>query len=418
MPDSRYPRPLPGGRALDLLNFFLANVQTGFGPFVAVYLTANKWTEGDIGLALSVGTIVGVASQLPAGALVDAAASKRVAAAAAIGGVIAAALLLALWPVTLSVLASEVIHGLASSVLTPAIAALSLGLVGRAALGERLGRNAAFAAVGNGLAAAAMGAAGSTLGTGAVFWLTAALGLPALVSLAAMGPVAGNNVPAGRRTGLDLSGLAALASDRRLQVFAAVIVLFFLANGAVLPLAASLVTRQAGDQASMIIAAAIVLPQIVVAAASRQVGRQAERRGRRPLLLLGWGLLPVPALLLVALPGSAVLLAGQVIGGISSAVVGVMLPLMAADLTRERGHFNLCIGLFGLCAAAGATLSTALAGAVADAAGNRVAFLFLAVAGTAGALLMAAAMPETRLKSQGAPAARGPSRVDHAEAQE
>ena len=410
MSDAHLPRSRPGGRALDLLNFFLANVQTGFGPFVAVYLTAHKWTEGDIGLALSVGTIVGVASQLPAGALVDAAASKRVAAAAAIAGVIAAALLLALWPITLSVLAAEVIHGLASSVLTPAIAALSLGLVGRAALGERLGRNAAFAAVGNGLAAAAMGAAGSVLGTGAVFWLTAALGLPALAALAAMGPVGGNAVVTRPRRGIDRRGLAGLVADRRLQVFAAAVMLFFLANGAVLPLAASLVTRQAGDRASLIIAAAIVLPQVVVAATSGLVGRQAERRGRRPLLLLGWGVLPLPALLLVALPGSAVLLAGQVIGGISSAVVGVMLPLMAADLTRERGHFNLCIGLFGLCAAAGATLSTALAGAVADAAGNRVAFLCLAVAGLAGAALVWSLMPETR-------DAPGP-RVDPRQAQE
>ncbi|HVB66594.1 MAG TPA: MFS transporter, partial [Acetobacteraceae bacterium] len=79
MPDLRPPGPGHGQRALDLLNFFLANVQTGFGPFVAVYLTAHKWTEGDIGLMLSVGTIVGVASQLPAGALVDAAESKRAA---------------------------------------------------------------------------------------------------------------------------------------------------------------------------------------------------------------------------------------------------------------------------------------------------------------------------------------------------
>ena len=405
MADAPTARPGHGGRALDLVNFFLANVQTGFGPFVAVYLTAHKWTEGDIGLALSVGTIVGVASQLPAGALVDAARSKRVAAAAAIGGVIAAALLLAVWPITLAVLAAEAIHGLASSVLTPAIAALSLGLVGRAALGERLGRNASFGALGNGLAAAAMGAVGSVLGSRAVFWLTAVLGLPALVALAAMGRAGGPaGAERGASPGLDRRALAGLVADRRLVVFAGATVLFFLGNGAVLPLAASLVTQQMGDRASLIIAAAIVLPQAVVAVASSLVGRLAERVGRRPLLLLGWGALPLPALLLVAQPGPAILLAGQTIGGISAAVVGVMLPLIAADLTRERGHFNLCIGLFGLCAAAGATLSTALAGAVADAAGNRIAFAGLAAVGLVGVALLWAAMPETR--AGGAPAPR------------
>jgi MFS family permease len=390
------PRPGHGRRALDLLNFFLANVQTGFGPFVAVYLTSQKWTEGEIGLVLSIGTVVGVMSQLPAGALVDAAASKRAAAAAAIGGVIAAALLLAIWPIALSVVAAEVIHGLASSMLTPAVAALSLGLVGRAALGERLGRNAAFGALGNGLAAAAMGAAGSVLGTGSVFWLTAALGLPALAALAAMGPpgrVA--TAPRGAER-FDRRALASLAADRRLRVFAGATVLLFLSNGALLPLAASLVTRQAGASASLLIAAAIVLPQAVVAVASGAVGRQAERRGRRPVLLLGWAMQPVPALLLLAVPGPGALLAGQALGGITAAVVGVMLPLIAADISRERGHFNLCIGVFGLCAAAGAALSTALAGEVADSAGNPAAFLFLAVAGLAGLTLIGLAMPETR----------------------
>ncbi|MDE2581103.1 MAG: MFS transporter [Rhodospirillales bacterium] len=416
MPESRFPRPGHGGRALDLLNFFLANVQTGFGPFVAVYLTTQKWTEGDIGLMISVGTIVSVASQVPAGLLVDAARSKRIAAGAAIGGVMAAALLLALWPIALSVLAAEVIHGMASSVLTPAIAALSLGLVGHAALGERLGRNASFAALGNGLAAAAMGAAGSALGTRSVFWLTAGLGLPALAALAAMGR---RGAPAAHATEekerLTRRALSALLRDRRLLVFGSAIALFFLSNGAVLPLAASLVTRQAGDRASLLIAAAIVLPQAVVTLASGAVGRQAERLGRRPLLLLGWGLLPLPALLLALLPATGPLLAGQAIGGISAAVGGVMLPLIAADLSRELGHFNLCVGLFGLCAAAGATLSTALAGAVADAAGNRVAFTCLAVAGLAALALLWAAMPETRIA---AVAAARPRRVDPRQAQE
>ena len=473
MPDPRPPGPGRGQRALDLLNFFLANVQTGFGPFVAVYLTAQKWTEGDIGLMLSVGSIVSVASQLPTGALVDAAKSKRAAAAAAIGGVMAAALLLAVWPVALSVLVAEVLHGVASSVLTPAIAALSLGLVGRAALGARLGRNAAFGALGNGLAAAAMGAAGSTLGTRSVFWLTAALGLPALAAVAMIprhassgtaspgfalpeaappGAAIRTSAPGeaptarrawyrgrGRRGGRTAAGVAAsqdatstatagaprtapafradviaLLGDRRLLVFAGAIVLFFLANAAVLPLAASLMTQQVGMRASLIIAAAIVLPQAVVALTSGWVGREAERRGRRPLLLLGWTILPLPGLLLALLPTPAVLLAGQAVGGISAAVVGVMLPLTAADLTRKSGHFNLCIGLFGLCAAGGATLGTAFGGAVADMAGNRVAFFCLAAVGLAGVALLGAAMPETQANT---PAGRA-VRVDPREAPE
>ena len=68
-------------RALDWLNFFVANVQTGFGPFIASYLASHKWTQGEIGMALSVGTISAMVSQVPGGAAVDALRNKKAAAA-------------------------------------------------------------------------------------------------------------------------------------------------------------------------------------------------------------------------------------------------------------------------------------------------------------------------------------------------
>src|SRR3954463_1057406 len=140
-----------GPRALDFLNFFVADVQTGFGPFVAVYLTTNKWTQVEIGFALTLGTVVALISQIPAGALVDALHNKRIAASVALIGVIIAALLLAIQPTVLPVLVAQVLHAFASCMLTPSIAAISLHLVGHSGLGERLGRNARFASIGNGL---------------------------------------------------------------------------------------------------------------------------------------------------------------------------------------------------------------------------------------------------------------------------
>ncbi len=138
-----------GLRGLDWLNFFVANFQTGFGPFISVYLTGAGWTQGAIGAALSAGTITAMASQVPAGALVDAVPSKRKAAAAAIAGIILSALLIALWPAFLPIIVAEALHSFASAVLGPAIAAITLVLVESAAFGERLGRNARYAAIGN-----------------------------------------------------------------------------------------------------------------------------------------------------------------------------------------------------------------------------------------------------------------------------
>src|SRR5215213_8187753 len=172
---------LRGNRALDLANFFIADVQTGFGPFVAVYLTTMKWTQVEIGFALTLGTMTSLVSQLPGGALVDFMRNKRLVACAALIGIIIAALLLAMLPHRLPVLVAQMLHGFSSCIITPAIAAISLHLAGHAALGERLGRNARYAAIGNGMAAAVMGATGAYFSSQFVFLLTAALCVPALL---------------------------------------------------------------------------------------------------------------------------------------------------------------------------------------------------------------------------------------------
>lgn len=392
-------------RALDLLNFFVADVQTGFGPFVAVYLTTIKWTQVEIGFALTLGTVTSLVSQLPAGVLVDAMRNKRAAAAGAIVAIIVAALLLALMPEHLPVLAAQILHGFASCVLTPAIAAISLRLAGHAALGERLGRNARFASIGNGLAAAVLGATGAYFSSRAVFLLTAALCVPALFALRSIG--AGGHARAQTTSQvLDIAGLKRLIADRRLLIVGICVLLFHLSNAAMLPLAASAVTMRAGHFANLVIASCIIVPQIVVALLSPWMGRAAQRIGRRRLLLLGWGALPLRGLLLAVLPGSWPLVAGQAVSGISAAVFGVLLPLLAADLTLGSSHFNLCMGILGLAIYLGAGASTSLSGGIAETAGMQAAFLALAGIGAVAFLTVWLLMPETRPADEAPSASR------------
>ena len=386
----------PGGdRALDLVNFFVADVQTGFGPFVAVYLTTHKWTQVEIGFALTLGTMTSLISQLPAGALVDSMHNKRAVASGALVAIIIAAMLLAVLPQQLPVLVAQMLHGFASCIITPAIAAISLHLAGHAALGERLGRNARFASIGNGLAAAVMGATGAYLSSQFVFLLTAALCIPALVALWSIGsgPHARTQTTSGV---MDIAGLKRLLADRRLLIFAVCVLLFHLSNAAMLPLAGAAVTMRAGHFANLIIAACIVVPQFIVAALSPWVGRAAQRVGRKRLLLLGWGALPLRGLLLAVLPGSWPLVMGQAISGVSAAVFGVLLPLLAADLTLGTAHFNLCMGMLGLAMYLGAAASTTASGGIADAAGMEIAFLCLSAVGAIGFLVLWQIMPETR----------------------
>lgn len=393
------PRSL---RALDWVNFFVANVQTGFGPFIASYLASHKWTQGEIGLVLSIGTISAMVSQVPGGAAVDALKNKKGAAAWAIAAIILSALLLAVSPTIVPVIAAEVFHGFASCMLTPAMAAISFALVGRANLGNRLGRNARWASIGSAVAAGLMGLTGEYISARAVFWLTAGLAMPALIALSMIQPtdtVAPPSAPG--RGGNTMAGepretIFQLLRDRRMLVFAACVVLFHLSNAAMLNLAAGEVTAGMGDNVQLVIAACIIVPQAIVAMLSPWVGRSAQRWGRRPILLLGFSALPVRALLFAGVSSPYLLVPVQMLDGISAAVFGVMLPLIAADVAGDKGRYNLCIGLFGLAAGIGATLSTTLAGFAADHFGNTMSFFGLAAAGAVAVALVAAAMPETR----------------------
>ncbi len=391
------------GRGLDLFSALVASVQTGFGPFVAVYLASEAWTQQEIGAALSLGTIAAMLSQVPAGAAVDATSSKRVAAFVACVAVAASALLLAVWPVRGPVLLAEVLHGFASCMLGPAIAAVSLQMAGRAGFGERLGRNARWAALGSGAAAAVMGVVGSW-SEAAVFWLTAALMGPALLALGQVRVKQSDQGDAGMdppemRTGRGW----AVVRDWRVLGLALCVGLFHLGNAAVLPLVSVGLTRSSGSRASLVIAACIVLPQLLVAAISPWVGRAAGRVGVRALLVVAMGALPLRAGLLAVVGGwgPVPVVLVQLLDGLSAAGLGVLLPLVVADLTRGTGRFNLVMGALGLAAALGATVSTGAAGFVADRYGMGAALWALAGAGALATVAVGVGPVATGVRAAG-----------------
>lgn len=387
-------------RGLDWVNFFVANVQTGFGPFLAVYLTTQGWTQTHIGLLLTVSGGMALAGQMPGGALVDWVRSPRPLAFYAIIAIALSAVLIALQPTFLAVLGAQALHVGASCILGPGIAALSLGLVGHAGLGERLGRNAAFAAIGSGLAAALMGGIGH-LSAGAVFYVTALLAIPALVALSWIREseldtrAAHGGVPNPRDADSAVS-VRQILTNRPLLVFCICILFFHLANAAMLPLMAGIVTMRSSEWASVMVAACIVAPQLMVAAISPWVGRKAQIWGRRGLLLLGFVGLPLRGLLFAFVTDPYVLVAVQILDGFSGAALGVLTPLIVADVTRGTGHFNLALGIVGTAIGVGGALSTGFAGYMADTFGSAVAFISLGTVGLMGLLLAWLHLPETR----------------------
>jgi MFS family permease len=386
------------GRGLDWFNLFVANIQTGFGPFIAVYLVSQRWTQTSIGLALSIGTVAAMASQVPAGAVVDAIPNKTRVAAFSVLAFTACALMFAIYPIPLFVYLAEILHGISSCTLGPAIAAMSLVITGRFAMGLRLGRNARYAAVGNGVGALLMGACGQYISERAVFYLTAAFTLPALVALLPLRRVAvaaGELRPAPRRQGQRRTQFLHVLADRRLLIFCGCAMLFTFANSPMLTLMSGTMTAKVGNP-SLLIAACIVLPQIIVALASPAVGRLAERRGRRIVLIIGFCMLPLRGLLFAVSTNPTLVVAVQALDGIGGACFGIMMPLVVSDVAARTGHFNLSLGFAGFGVGIGATLSAPAAGWLADHFGMRLAFFFLAAVGLAAVALVSAAMPETR----------------------
>jgi len=355
----------------------------------------------DIGLILTVGSLVALAGQMPGGALVDAARSERLVAGLSVAAIAISALAYAISPIFIVVLAATVLHSVASCVLGPAIAAISLGLVGHEAIGDRLGRNARFSSLGNGFAAAAMGVCGYFLSIRAVFFITAALAGPALLALRLISPreidpERAHGGPRERPAGNLAPEILGLAGKRPLWILAVCLMLFHLANAAMLPLMGSVLTMRSSQWATVMIAASIVGPQLVVAIFSPWVGRKARTWGRRPLLLVAFAALPLRGILFATVTNPYSLVVVQLLDGVTAAVFAVLVPLVIADVTRGTGHFNLGQGIVGTMIGIGASVSPTYAGYLSDRFSSPIAFLGLTAVAMLGFAATWALMPETR----------------------
>jgi len=396
--------PSPSGnsvRGLDGVNLFLAGALSGFGPYVAAFLAEQKWTQQNIGYVLTAAGFAGLLSQLPGGAVLDAMRSKRTAVALGAAVVAAGALIIALWPSFPLVLTALVLQGITGGFLGLAIASISLGLVGHAALAERLGRNQRFASSGGVVAAGLMGLIAYFLSYRAIFFVAAALVVPLL---AALGRIQPSDIHFGRASCLpDHQGLSApprarlrsLSKSRGLLIFAGCVFLFQMANASMLPLASEAFGYSKQALSSLIVSALIMVPQVIVAIMAPWVGRRANIWGRRPLLLVGFAALPIRALVFAWTANPTILIAAQVLDGISGTMLGVLTALIIADLTMGTGRFNLAQGFVGTMSGIGASLSTTLSGIVAGSLGRTAGFLGIAAVALAAVLLLSLLMPET-----------------------
>jgi MFS family permease len=377
---------------LDWLNFFMADVETAFGPFVATYLTSQGWSQGAVGSAFTVNSAITLSTQIPTGWLVDWMRRKRVILAACLACIAGGSLLMAFFPRYGAVVVAEALHGITGGAVPTALAAVALGLVGHRAFHTRIGRNQRYKALGNAVTAALMGILGYSVAPRAPFLVAAGLCLPAAGALALIGGKEIDYARA-RQAGPQDSGHARsrdLFKNRNLIVFAVCLFLFQFVSASLLPLASERLTHKHASVSALVTSALVAVPQLITALIAGWIAARADSLGRKRLLVLAFAAQLARAVLFIPATSLWVLLAVQALGGLTAPVIGIMQPLVVADCTRQTGRYNVTLGAVGMIAMSGATISTTATGFLAQAFGFTTAFLALALtAGGRSAHLMA-----------------------------
>jgi MFS family permease len=402
------PRQAAPERTLDALNFFLADVRDGLGPYLAIYLLAVRgpshgWNEATVGLVLTIAGIVGLVAQTPAGSLIDRSRNKpRI--------VMAAALLVTLSSVSLPLVSgftvvtiTQSIAAVAGAIFAPAISAITLGLVGSKMFAKRVGRNEAFNHAGNAVSAALAGVLAWKFGPVVVFWLMGGLTLASIVSALR---IRNDDIDNEVARGLDCapeegceepSGWKVLLENRPLLVFAGVAFLFHLANAAMLTSVSQLLAKTVGkDLATSLTAACIVAAQLVMVPVAIVVGRHTDRWGTKPIFLVAFVFLAARGVLYTLSDDPYWLVGVQALDGVGAGIFGALFPVVIAHLTKGSGRFNVSQGAVATTQGLGAALSATLAGSVIVWAGYSASFLTLAAIAVAGLALYVVAMPETK----------------------
>ena len=386
--------------SLDAVNFLLADVRGALGPYLNVFLvTQQGWSQSSVGLMTTISGLIGLAAQTPVGAAIDATRAKRGAIVLALAALALGAVVIFAAPTFWPVLAANTVLAVVGDVFGPAVAALTLGLFAQHQLARRMGRNAAWDHAGNVAIAAVAGGVGWLFGQRSVFLLVpffAVLAVAAVWSIpaAAIDHRRARGWPSDAAT-REGSSWRSIVACRPLIVFSVSAMLFHFANAPLLPLVGQKLALANPELATAMMSSCIIAAQLVMLPIALLAGRGADRWGRKPILLIGFAILPVRAVLYGCSDDSAWLIGVQLLDGVGAGIFGVLAPLIVADLMRGTGRYNLALGAVATLQGIGASLSGLAAGLVVDRFGYEVAFLGAgAVAGLAF-LVLAFAMPET-----------------------
>jgi len=376
------PPKIRGRGALQALNFFMADMQAGVGPFLGVFLLAHGWQSGWIGSVMTIGGVVGMIMTAPAGAWVDASHRKRwLVAVPGLCTVFASAVILlsqSFWPITLS----QVATAIAGAAIGPAVAGITLGMFGQKGFNRQNGVNQAYNHAGNAVGAGLSGLLGWKFGLPAVFWLAVLFAIASIVSVLRIPRDAiDDRVARGLKPEENSQGsprrLSVLLSCRPLLVLAACLALFHLGNAAMLPLyGLAVVSAKQGNPAAFV-ATTIAVAQATMVLAALVAMRMTESRGIWVVMLISFAALPVRGLIAAYTIKSWGVFPVQILDGIGAGLQSVAVPALVARILNGTGRVNVGQGAVMTAQGIGASLSPALGGWLAQWQGYPLAFLLL-----------------------------------------
>lgn len=390
--------------SLDAVNFLLADVRGALGPYLNVFLvTQQHWSQSETGLVTMAGGLLGLAFQTPIGAAIDETRAKRGVIVLALAVLAAGAAIIFAWPSFWPVAVANSLMAVVGDVFGPAVAALTLGLYARRQLARRMGRNSAFDHAGNVAIALVAAAIGFAFSQRAVFLLVPVFALLASIAVLSIPAQAidGDRArdldpePDGGIATADPADFSILVKSRPLVIFGLCVMLFHLANAALLPLVGQKLAAAYPKEATAMMSACIVAAQAVMLPIALLVGRKADIWGRKPLFLVGFAILPIRAALYTLSDNSLWLIAVQLLDGVGAGIFGALTPLVIADIMRGTGRYNLAQGGIATVQGIGASVSGLAAGVIVDHFGYSPAFLGAAAVAAAALAVFALWMPET-----------------------
>lgn len=378
----------------------MADVRDGVGVYLSVFLlTVRDWNPEQIDIVIAIPGIVGIIAQPPAGSLIDHTQNKRLL-------LIGASLIIAVccYVVIVSgafcpILISQTVLGLTQSIYAPSVAAMTLGIVGHAALAKRIGRNESFNHLGNMFAAIIAGLLGRFVSYEAIFYFSVAqcIALVLAILIIQEKDIDHDLARAADKdeNAADASGVMALLSNRTILLFTMSMALFHLANATMLPLVGQKMGLVDKANSSLYLSAAIIMAQGVMVFVASFSGKASEN-GRKKVMMIAFMLLPIRAALCAFIDNPYILTGIQLLDGVGASIFGVVSILMIADLSKGTGRFNLLQGVVYSAIGLGGSISSIAAGSIVKQFSYSIGFASLAGIGVLGTLFFIFFVPESK----------------------